>query len=181
MPSTTTQTLRDTVWLSRPVTELTDHLVEAFHDPLRAELPGMQQLVVRLDSEAGDHRRALEVIAREFSAFTTEVLECIEREERELFVLIARAASNPRAADGGLFESLRKAFEAAHESQTQTLRLIGRISDEYRAPANAGSSVRRFYRGASELERFMQLHVHLEDHVLLPRASELFIPAIERS
>jgi regulator of cell morphogenesis and NO signaling len=167
------------VWLKRPPAELAAHIIEAFHEPLRQELPGMREQLLRLQGQGGDHRRAIEVLAREFTAFAADLFDCITREERELFALLERPASYASHVED--IRSLRSAFEAAHEDQRQSLRLMARITDEYRAPSGAGASVRRLYRSLNDLERFMRLHLHLEDDVLFPRVSELPNTRNERS
>ena len=177
--SSTTQA--GSAWLSRPPAELTAHIVEAFHEPLRQELPRLEELVRRLEGHGGDHRRALLVLAREFAGFRAELLDCVTREESELFGLIGRSTLAPQSDDRERFEHLRAAFEVAHRDQSQTLRLIARITDEYRAPANASASVRGLYRELNDLERLMHLHVHLEDHILFPHVSVLLDTRSERS
>jgi regulator of cell morphogenesis and NO signaling len=50
------------------------------------------------------------------------------------------------------------------------------------APPRACATLRDLYLGLNELEQLMQLHIHLENNVLLPRAAVLVSEAgIERS
>ena len=56
-------------WADRPLSELTDHIVEAFHQPLRLELPRLRALIARLQSHGDAHRRVLTVVGQEISRF----------------------------------------------------------------------------------------------------------------
>ena len=47
------------------------------------------------------------------------------------------------------------------------------LTDGYTPPEGACPTFRGLYYGLSELERDMHLHVHLENHILFPRAARL--------
>lgn len=170
-------------WLSRPPAELTAHIVEAFHDPLRQELPALQQLAERLQRDQGTDRRALALVLHELTWFIEHLHDYLDSEEGALFPLIDRISRGDRhEGDADRFAHLRAAAETAHGDQTQTLRLIGKVTDEYTPSRTAGSTLRGFYLELKELERLMRLHAHLEDHVLFSRVTALLSGAvIERS
>lgn len=169
-------------WAARPATDLTSHLVESFHDPLRKELPRLHQLGVRLQAHEDAHRRALAVILQELTRFMDELEASMALEERGMFPLIARLERGQQeAGDPARFACLRSTLGAAHADARQSLRLLGKITDGYQPPAQACTNLRAFYRGLDELERLMRLHIHLEDHVLFPRAATMTSEAgIER-
>lgn len=161
-------------WAARPATDLTAHLVEGFHDPLRSELPTLHQLAVRLQGHRDSHRRELAMTLQELTLFMDELDASMGIEEREMFPLIARLErGQPDAGDRGRFEHLRTTLEAAHAHAGQSLRLLGKITSEYQPPAHACSPQRTLYHGLDELDRLMRLHIHLEDHVLFPRAATM--------
>ena len=165
-------------WAARPATDLTAHLVEAFHNPLRDELPRLHQLGVRLQAHDDAHRRALAVILQELTRFIDDLEASMGLEERGMFPLIARLERGQQeAGDPARFESLRSTLEAAHADARQSLRLLGKIADGCQPPPQPCSNLRAFYRGLDELERLMRLHIHLEDHVLFPRAATMTFEA----
>jgi regulator of cell morphogenesis and NO signaling len=167
-----------TTWSSRPATDLTAHLVEAFHEPLRQELPGLHQMALRLQAHADSHQRALAVTLQELKRLTDGLETSMELEERDMFPLIARfERAQLHAGDPAHFAYLRSTLETAHAEARQSLRLLGKITDEYRPPAHACSTQRTLYHGLDELERLMRLHIHLEDHVLFPRAATMTFEA----
>jgi regulator of cell morphogenesis and NO signaling len=161
-------------WSTRPLSELTAHLVEAFHEPLRQELPRLIQLATRLQGHGSSHRRALAVVLSELTRFTGELEAHMAAEERDLFPLIdALEREGVSDRDQARLEHLRFALEADHVDAGQTLRLLGQITDHYQAPDDACSTMRALYQGLQELERLMHLNIHLENNVLFVRANTL--------
>lgn len=161
-------------WSDRPLTELTAHLADVFHDTLRDELPRITDLASRAQGHGHSHRRALVVVLHELTRWADELEASMLLEERELFPLVARLETGSGAeADAVRFAELRRTVEASHEDAAQTVALLAKITDGYQPPANACSTVRRLYHALEDLERFIHLHIHLEGHVLFPRAAAL--------
>lgn len=163
-----------TGWSTRPLTELTAHIIEAFHEPLRQELPRLIRLATRLQGHGNSHRRALAVALSELSRLASELEAHMAAEERDLFPLIDALESGVVSdGDRERLEHLRFVLEADHVDAGQTLRLLGQITVHYQAPDDACSTMRALYQGLQELERLMHLHVHLENNVLFVRAAAL--------
>ena len=57
--------------------------------------------------------------------------------------------------------------------QAAALARIAELTDGHVPPADACPTFRGLYHGLSELEREMHVHVHLENHILFPRAAAL--------
>jgi len=172
------RTARPDEWSQRDLTDLTTHVVDAFHDPLKQELPRLHELAKRVQGHGDSHRRALAVVLHELARFRAELEVHMGVEERELFPLIARlAAGDITAASIARFSRLRATLEADHDDAGQTLRLLSQVTDHYRPPADACASVRALYRGLDELERLTHLHVHMENNMLFPRAAALLAGA----
>ena len=160
-------------WSTRSLAELTAHIVEAFHEPLRAELPRLHRMAAKVQHHA-DGRHVLAVVLYELERFTTDVASRFGRAERELFPLICRSESgHPRDEDRVRFRQLRAALEAEHAEAGHALRILRHVTHHFAAPASACATQRDLYRGLRELEQLMQLHVHLENNILLPRAAAL--------
>ena len=77
-------------WADRPLSELTDHIVEAFHQPLLLELPRLRALITRLQDHGDAHRRVLTVVGQQLCRFEAGLLARVTAEETELFPLIDR-------------------------------------------------------------------------------------------
>ena len=158
-------------WADRPLSELTDHIAETFHQPLRLELPRLRALITRLESH-GAHRHVLTVVGREIGRFETGFLARVTAEESELFPLIARLETDgPGEGDSSRLAALSSDAEAFHQDAAGTIRLLRAITDGYVPPSNACATLRSLYRGLEEFEQLMQLFVHLETNVLFARAA----------
>jgi regulator of cell morphogenesis and NO signaling len=165
-------------WAGRPLVELTDHLVEGFHDPLRQELPRLAELARRLHGHGDTHRRVLALVEHELARLAAELSAQMEIEESEFFPLVIRFERRmPTDADRMRFTHLAADARACHADAGQTLRILRQITDGYVPPSTACSTLRALYRGLHDLEQLMQLHVHLESNVLFSRAAALMSEA----
>jgi regulator of cell morphogenesis and NO signaling len=165
-------------WNTRPLSELTAHLVAAFHDPLRQELPRLRAMAATVQRHHGPYRHVLAVVLYEVERFTAELTPHMATAERELFPLIARLESgHERKGDGAHFHQLRTVLQADHLEAGRVLQILRKATDRYDPPPQACATLRRLYQGLKELEQLMQLHAHLENNVLFPRAAALLAAA----
>lgn len=161
-------------WFARAITELTTHIVESFHDPLRQELPRLHAMAWRLEGHAEWPGPAVVEIRDELARFRSETEAHITEEERLLFPLLERLEQGDlRRGDASLVADLRGGFETDHEVAARTLRTLRELTENYQVPTNACPTMRGLYRGLEELEALMHLHVHMENNVLFPRAATL--------
>lgn len=161
-------------WAARPLSDLTEHIGETFHGPFRQELPRLVQMATRLQGHGDSHRRALGVVHYELVRLHGELDAQMSVEDRELFPLLQRFDRDAiRPGDWALFACHRARMRASHADAMQTLRILRQITEGYVPPQTACSTLRTLYRGLEELEALMQLHVHLETNVLIPRAEAM--------
>ena len=154
-------------WAERPLSELTDHIGETFHQPLLLELPRLRALIARLRGHGDAHRRVLTVVGQELRRFEAKLFTWVMAEEGELFPLIDRLEANgPCDGEPPRLAALRRDAEMFHQDAARTIRLLRGITDGYEPPSNACAALRSLYRGLEEFEQLMQLYVHLETHVL---------------
>jgi regulator of cell morphogenesis and NO signaling len=154
--------------------ELTGHITETFHQPFEQELGAMVRMAARLQGHGDAHRRALGVVHYELSRLSGELEAQMRREDRELFPLLERFERDGlRPGDWALFAYHRASMRASHADALQTLRILRQITDGYVPPPTACPALRTLYRSLEELEALMQLHVHLETNVLIPRAEAI--------
>jgi regulator of cell morphogenesis and NO signaling len=173
----------DRTWRTRPLVELTSHITEAFHEPLKEELPRLHTLAVRAQNHRHNSHAALSFLLHGIARLEAELEPHMAIEEIELFPLIERLeTASPGDGDRQRFERLRTVVERGHTEIGQILPTLARVTDRYATPADACATVSSLYRGMAELDKLLQLHVHLENNLLFPRASALLAAArIERS
>ena len=159
-------------WADRPLSEVTDHIVEAFHQPFQLELRRLRALITKLQDHGDAHRRVLTVVGQELCRFEAGFLARVTAEAYELFPLIERLeAEGPSDEESSRLAALRSDTDMFHQDAARTIRLLRQITDGYEPPSNACATLRSLYRGLEELEQLMQLYVHLETNVLFSRAA----------
>ncbi|HEX6837557.1 MAG TPA: DUF542 domain-containing protein, partial [Polyangia bacterium] len=146
--------------LSSPA--LIQHILAHYHAPLRKALPFLRMLAAKVARVHGDHNPRL-VELGEVVAQLAEALEAhIDDEEVTLFPAMT---DGDRRGLPGLLTSTRDEHAVVGE-------LLGRMrsaTGEYAVPEWACNSYRTLFRELERLETDVLRHVHLENHVLLPR------------
>jgi regulator of cell morphogenesis and NO signaling len=161
-------------WADRPLSELTAHIVEAFHDPLREELPRLRQLVVKLHAHGDSHGPLLSALHREISRVESGLLAQMRVEEESLFPAIAALDSRPCSPSQHLtLVRYQLAADTFRRDTRWTIRMLRAMTDDYSPPANACPAWRALHRALEEFEQLMQMHVHLETNVLFARAASM--------
>jgi regulator of cell morphogenesis and NO signaling len=161
-------------WTARPLSELTAHIIEAFHEPLRQELPRLVDMAVAVQAHADGAGPVLEGVLEQLLHFSEHLRSQMDHEEGVLFPLVERLERGDAGRDDCFqFPRLRAGSEFQHVRAGQMLRMLRTLTRHYAPPAGACTTVRGLFSGLFELERLMQLHVHMENNLLLPRAEAL--------
>ena len=146
--------------LSSPA--LIQHILAHYHAPLRKTLPFVRMLAAKVARVHGEHNPRL-VELDEVVAQLAETLEAhIDDEEATLF---------PAMSDGERrdLSSLLTSTRDEHETVGALLGRMRSATGEYGVPDWACNSYRTLFRELERLEADVLRHVHLENHVLLPR------------
>ena len=156
-------------WGVEPLHRLVSYIVEAYHDPLRGELPRLESMaskVARAHSARAAHLTRIEAIVSELSA---DLRSHMLKEERVLFPAI-RAIENGDSTHVLQIDAPIVVMEQEHDYAGTLLQELRRLTDGFVAPEWACATFRGLYHGLSELETTMHVHVHLENNILFPRA-----------
>jgi len=144
--------------------EIVDHIVGRHHRYLREELPRLVGLSAKVVQAHGDREPRLADIYLELGSLRRGLEEHLNREERELFPIIASGSllgeGEARTVSG---------YEQEHEEAGASLKRLRELSDSYTAPEWACNTFRAFYDGLRELEADIHEHVHKENNILFPR------------
>jgi regulator of cell morphogenesis and NO signaling len=101
------------------------------------------------------------------------------KEEQVLFPHIRALANAVRSAGPpppdmfGTVQNPIRMMEIEHEVVGDALAAIRTLTGEYQPPADACPTYRLVLEEFAAFERDLDAHVHLEDHVLFPKAVEL--------
>jgi regulator of cell morphogenesis and NO signaling len=156
-------------WSREPLGTLISHIVTAYHQPLREELPRLQAVAARVAKVHGGkalYLGRLEAIVAELSG---DLLTHMRKEEMVLFPAIDTLT---RGAAGRSFPIAAPiaVMEIEHDRAGSLLEELRAITGGYQVPDWGCATLRALYDGLADLEAAMHVHVHLENNVLFPRA-----------
>jgi regulator of cell morphogenesis and NO signaling len=170
----------DQDWRAASLAALTSHIQARYHEPLRAELPRIGDLLARVLRRHGETYPAMLLpLAERFHELTPELLQHLRKEEVVLFPAIVALEAAATARDGrnyGKWAWIRQpigSLQAEHASMDAKLRSMRAATNGYTLPANACPTFRGLFHDLQELEREVDAHVALENDVLFLRAAEL--------
>ena len=149
------------------------HIQQRYHEPLRAELPRLSMMLAKVVLRHGERMPdVLLPLQATFEAFHDELLEHMAKEDAGIFPAIADLEGG---APGGpaVAQWLRDPLDmlvAEHRSAEVALARMRELTGSYTPPADACPTFRGVYYGLAELERDMEMHIHLENDILFPRA-----------
>lgn len=156
------QDSRDPRSLTTPT--LVAHIVVQHHEYLRKALPFIAQLTAKVARVHGDHNPKLPDVDREFSKLRGMLEPHLAQEETVLFPALTTGTP-----DRELVSRELASMHDDHVAVGATLARLRELADDYAAPDWACNSYRAMLAELSALETDVLTHVHLENHVLMPR------------
>ncbi|HEU5458086.1 MAG TPA: iron-sulfur cluster repair di-iron protein [Terracidiphilus sp.] len=166
-------------WAQTKLEAICDHIVEAHHDYIRAELPRLEMLAEKVVARHGDTHPELAQIQQLIHSLGEELLEHLNKEEVVLFPYITNqernlASCGPRPL--GCFGVVRnpiRVMMTEHDAAGDAMARMRVLSGDFTPPEGACPTYRGFYQTLAEFEQDLHQHVHLENNILFPRAIEL--------
>lgn len=150
-------------WGERPLGELIDHVLERYHAGHRAEVPRLLEMARKVERVHAGKASCPRGLADHLARMEEELELHMQKEEHVLFPLVrqghGRAAAMPIHV-----------MEEEHQDHGRNLERLGELTGDFRPPAEACGTWRALYLGLAELRRELMDHIHLENHVLFPRA-----------
>lgn len=150
-------------WDERPLPELIDHILERYHAAHREEIPRLVAMAKKVQAVHGDRPDCPAGLHAHLVGMADELESHMQKEEQILFPLL-------RAGRGAIAQAPIQMMETEHEDHARNLELTRRLTRDLTPPTDACGTWRALYLGLEELEAEIMRHVHLENHVLFPRA-----------
>jgi regulator of cell morphogenesis and NO signaling len=147
---------------------LADYVVNEHHTYVRESVPVLRAFTEKVARVHGAERPDLVTIAHLFDALATELTEHMASEEEVVFPRIKTPD-----ADGPALRDLVGDMEAEHDAAGALMAEIRRLSDDYTPPEGACNTYRAAFAKLEEFEDDLHRHVHIENHVLFPKALAL--------
>ena len=167
-------------WNSAGLDALMQHIVVRHHAYVRNELPLMERLVARVRQTRGrSDANTLAPLEKVFRFFKRELENHLRREEEILFPLIRQlemasksGGELPRFPFGPIANPIG-IMEEDHDAERRQIQKMLVFTGNYTGPAETANVFHALFERLEALESDMRLHVHLEDHILFPRAGVL--------
>ena len=157
------------------MTELADEIERTHHAYLREELPRLADLVKKVSAVHGQAHPWLTGLTSVYAELVAELEPHMLKEEQILFPLIReldQAATAPSFHCGSVGNPIRM-MEMEHQNAGAALDRIREMTTDYEIPEGACNSFRAMLSGLEHLEADLHLHIHKENEILFPKASEM--------
>lgn len=152
-------------WSTRPLPELMDHILSAYHEKHRRDLPELIRLASRVEHVHADNPACPHGLAAMLRETLSELELHMHKEEQILFPMIRRGM-------GGMADGPISVMQHEHDGHGERLRKLDAMVNDGVPPPGACNTWRATYIGVHALVDDVMEHIHLENNVLFPRALE---------
>jgi regulator of cell morphogenesis and NO signaling len=157
---------------------LVNHIVSAHHKYIRDTQPVIAAWLDKLVERHGPSRPELAQVRDLFATMSTDLFAHMIKEEQILFPYIVdlatrSAGTRPVSSPFGTIQNPIRAMEHEHLEAGDAFARLRELTAGFEPPDTACTTYRLCYRELARFERDLHRHVHLENHVLFPRAVRL--------
>jgi regulator of cell morphogenesis and NO signaling len=162
-------------WNAAPLSALARHISVTYHGPQAEELGRLGGMMDKVLHVHGERWPALvPPLAQLFHALAQELLFHTADEEQRLFpAIVALERGEAVPLHGRALDRFLEKLEDDHFSVGRMLQQLQSLTGGFDPPEDACNTFRALYHGLHELSDTLKQHVHLENHVLFPRAAAL--------
>lgn len=157
-------------WMSVPLHQLIDHIINTHHAYLHQVFSPLTELVTKIRRVHWQHHgEGLSQLLRLFSTLRMDMEEHMIQEEEIVFPWIVDYEKNPTV------EKLERVIRAVeeldkdHDGAGDTIKKIRQVTDGFRLPEDACGTYAYTFQKLEELESDVFQHIHLENNVLFVR------------
>lgn len=161
----------DKNWKQAPLCELVEHIQKTYHQPLRLELPSLEERAKRVAMVHGSGNPKLHEIEELVSALCRDLLFHTEKEDKVLFPWICDLEKG--LSRQGRLSAPMSVMESEHDEAEEVLEALRAATRNYSLPEGACTTYRLLFAGLRRLDDELQQHISLENSVLFPRALAL--------
>jgi regulator of cell morphogenesis and NO signaling len=151
------------------VAELSEHIVDSHHEPARAQMDRIAQLLAKVVRAHGEHDPSTHALREHFAALQADLDQHMRAEEEELFPACRTIESGgPRPSD-----ELLEHLQDTHSATGAALAELRELGNDY-DPASAHCATHRVL--LSELTAFeleLHRHIHEENNILFREVRRL--------
>lgn len=155
---------------------LVDYIVHVHHAYLKETLPKLEMALIGFVNSHKKKLPFLEDVLLEFNRLATLLQRQMQQEEEVVFPYIKRveAAYSHKESYGGLLvKTLRKPLQQPDlQALSRSLTNLRQLTNDYRFNDESCTNHRVIFQQLQELDNDLVQHKHLENNILLPRASD---------
>jgi regulator of cell morphogenesis and NO signaling len=158
---------------------MVDYIVNTHHTYVIRALPQLDEMSTKVATVHGETHPEVIKIAGLYNAIAEELRMHMHKEENILFPYIKQMAVAKRNNESiqpspfGTIENPIKMMEMEHESAGGNMQTINSLSNGFNTPEGACNTYQVLYAKLQEFEDDLHRHIHLENHILFPKAIAL--------
>ncbi len=157
---------------------LADFIVNTHHTYVNKNLPELIFYANKVMKVHGSQHPELIRIKELIDIMSNELTTHMMKEEKILFpyvkdIVEARENNTIVTSQFGSIQNPINMMEMEHESVGEVYEEIKKLNNNYTIPQDACSSYKILYKMLEEFENDLNLHIHLENNILFPKAIEL--------
>jgi len=170
---------RTTDWNKANLTNLVDYIVEYHHRRARRDLIHLILMATEVASaHASQHPESWQ-LQDELENLSRDLIPHMQKEEMILFPFIEQmdaAVSDGKPSPVPVFGTVQnpvRMMMMEHDTAGDLLRDLRIVTKDYKVPADACMSFQALYRALEDFEKDLHQHIHLENNLLFPKATEI--------
>jgi regulator of cell morphogenesis and NO signaling len=169
-----TNTSDEAGFTTMSISALINHIVTVHHDYVRKNLEPILNYLLKIHAKHGERYPYIKKVLIYFSEISVDLEKHMRQEEKILFPLINDIANNKKYSNASSLESLIGIMEEEHNTAGTLMEKIRTVTDNYNMPDNACTTFRLTMNLLRDFESDLHRHVHLENHILFPKAIKLY-------
>lgn len=153
-------------WRTRSVEELVNHILERFHQPLSDHINSVVAASEKVERVHAAKPSCPHGLAAHLRAIRDDLANHLAKEEQVLFPALLAGQR------GGMLSGPVSVMMREHDDHGENLKRTRSLTKDFTPPEEACATWRALYEELERLEADLMEHIHLENHVLFPRALE---------
>ncbi len=168
---TTQNEVSTTDYNAWPLDLLADYVEKKHHRYVKEKIVEIIPYLIKVARVHGERHPELAEVLDLFRGCAEEMTSHMEKEEQILFPFVRNMTEgNFKLASFGTVQNPISMMMNEHTAEGERFRRIATLTNDYTAPEDACNTYRVTYALLKEFEDDLQLHIHLENNILFPKA-----------
>ena len=162
------------------LSELIHHITSTHHSYVENSIPPLKAYLTKLVQVHGARHPELEEIKDHFFKAADALTAHMKKEELILFPYVQAMEEAQKSnfvlskPHFGTIENPIQMMEEEHETEGERFSTISELSNGYQTPTDGCQTYKVAFAMLQEFEEDLHKHIHLENNILFPKATELY-------